>query len=276
MSHGKTITTFFMLGSMRGPRYVQFDFSTLRLFVLPRIDLNVISEYEELSTPCFYVLTGEDSGEQIAYIGQAASFKNRVVDHKQKKEFWDTAYVFVASDKESLTTTDVQYLEHRSVIDAASIGNFIMTENKQKPKKPTLSKHREATLERIFAEAKQLIDFVGCDIFVKYENTVENIFYIKAKGITASGYYDTQNHQFIVLKDSEVVPDSVDSYKNKAQREQKISELTHVLAGKHKMKKDIAFSSPSGASGFILGRPSNGWDDWRDKDGNKLNSIIKH
>ena len=88
MTHAKTITSFFMQGSMRGPRYVQFNFHTPRLFVLPRIDLGVIADYEELDTPCFYILTGEDNGERIAYIGQAASFKHRVIDHKQKKEFW--------------------------------------------------------------------------------------------------------------------------------------------------------------------------------------------
>ena len=31
--------------------------------------------------------------------------------------------------------------------------------------------------------------------------------------------------------------------------------------------------SPSGASSFVLGRPSNGWDDWKDADGKKLSEI---
>ena len=28
-------------------------------------------------------------------------------------------------------------------------------------------------------------------------------------------------------------------------------------------------------SSFVLGRPSNGWDDWKDADGKKLSEIIK-
>ncbi len=273
MSAAKTIISFFMQGSMRGPRYVQFNFHTLRLFVLPRINLDVINDYEELDAPCFYILTGEDGGERIAYIGQAASFKHRVIDHKQKKEFWDTAYVLVASDKESLSTTDVQYLEYRGIQDALAVSAFNMNENKQKPKKPTLLKHRESDLDQIYDELKLLVEFVGCDIFVKPENTNNQVFYIKAKGIEAHGYYDTNSHQFVVQKGSEVVPDEVDSFHNKQQRHKLISELTDKKGGKLVVKKDTSFASPSGAAGFILGRPSNGWDEWKDKDGIKLSSI---
>jgi len=273
MPNAKTITSFFIKGSMRGPRYVQFNFHTPRLFVIPRIDLDIIPNFEELDTPCFYVLTGEDNGERIAYIGQAASFKHRVIDHKQKKEFWDTAYVLVASDKESLTTTDVQYLEHRAVVDAVNVGAYKMTENKQKPKKPTLSKHREADLEQIYEELTQLTEFVGCDIFVQTENTSNQTYYIHAKGITAHGYYDTNSHQFVVEKGSEVVPDVVESLKNKEKREKQIAQYTEMKNGKRLVIKNIPFDSPSGASCFVLGRPSNGWDDWKDQDGKKLSSI---
>lgn len=273
MAQAKTITSFFMQGSMRGPRYVQFNFHTPRLFVLPRINMDIVGEYEELDTPCFYILTGEDGGDSIAYIGQAASFKHRVIDHKQKKEFWDTAYVLVASDKESLTTTDVQYLEFRAIQDALAVSAFNMKENKQKPKKPTLSKHRESDLEQIYDELKLLVEFVGCDIFVKNENTNNQTFYIQAKGIIAHGYYDTNSHQFVVQKGSEVVPEAVESFQGKHQRQQRIKELTELKGGKLVLKKDVPFASPSGASGFIIGRPSNGWDDWKDKDGNKLSTI---
>jgi len=273
MANAKTITSFFIKGAMRGPRYVQFNFHTPRLFVIPRIDLDIISNFDELDTPCFYILTGEDNGERVAYIGQAASFKHRVIDHKQKKEFWDTAYVLVASDKESLTTTDVQYLEHRAVQDAVNVGSYKMTENKQKPKKPTLSKHREADLEQIYEELTQLTEFVGCDIFVQTENTSNQTFYIHAKGITAHGYYDTNSHQFVVEKGSEVVPDVVESLKNKEKREKQIAQYTEIKNGKRLVIKNIPFDSPSGASCFVLGRPSNGWDDWKDQDGKKLSSV---
>lgn len=222
MVQESTITTFFMQGQIRGPRYVQFEIGTLRLFVLPRIN-NVMADYPELDTPCLYLLTGEDNGEAMVYIGQAASFKHRVIDHLRNKNFWDTAYVFVAKAKDSLTTADVEYLEHKAVQDALSIYNRArVLQNKNAPKMHSISKHREADLKRIYEEVKLLSEFVGWDVFSQNENTTKQIYFIhaKTKGIKAYGFYDMRSHEFVVQAGSEVVPEAVESYKNKQRRVQ--------------------------------------------------------
>jgi hypothetical protein len=41
------------------------------------------------------------------------------------------------------------------------------------------------------------------------------------------------------------------------------------------MTSDKVFSSPSAAADFCLGRSSNGWAEWKDKDGNTLDSIYR-
>ena len=41
------------------------------------------------------------------------------------------------------------------------------------------------------------------------------------------------------------------------------------------MQSDKTFSSPSSAAIFCLGRNSNGWADWKDKDGKTLDSIYR-
>lgn len=41
------------------------------------------------------------------------------------------------------------------------------------------------------------------------------------------------------------------------------------------LNSDKTFSSPSTAAMFCLGRPSNGWSEWKDKDGNTLDSIYR-
>ncbi len=40
------------------------------------------------------------------------------------------------------------------------------------------------------------------------------------------------------------------------------------------LKKDIPFKSPSGASSFVLGRSSNGKNDWKTEDGKKLGELL--
>jgi len=37
----------------------------------------------------------------------------------------------------------------------------------------------------------------------------------------------------------------------------------------------VPCESPSKASGFVLGRSSNGWFDWKDSDGKRLGDVIK-
>ena len=67
----------------------------------------------------------------------------------------------------------------------------------------------------------------------------------------------------------------VNSFKSIASRDLFIKEHCKKEKGQIVLLHDVPFDSPSGASGFVLGRPSNGWDDWKDADGKKLSEIVK-
>lgn len=41
------------------------------------------------------------------------------------------------------------------------------------------------------------------------------------------------------------------------------------------MASDKTFSSASTAASFCLGRSANGWTEWKDKDGNTLDSVYR-
>ena len=69
--------------------------------------------------------------------------------------------------------------------------------------------------------------------------------------------------------------DSVPSFKWKDKREQFLNQYTKNNGGKLVLESDITFASPSTASMFVLGRPSNGWSDWKDKDGQTLDSVYR-
>ncbi|MDY4160980.1 MAG: DUF4357 domain-containing protein [Prevotella sp.] len=43
--------------------------------------------------------------------------------------------------------------------------------------------------------------------------------------------------------------------------------------GLYVLKNDYTFASPSTASSVVLGRSSNGWTDWKDKQGRSLNTV---
>ena len=278
MSHGKTITTFLMDGSLKGPRYIHSEDGRLRLFVLPR-DITTklpTKEYPEYDTPCVYVLTGEDNGKK-SYIGQSNAFKNRAVNHKTKKEFWDTAYVIVAKANTGFDANAINYLECKSIEEANLVGNDITSDNKTTPKLQNLPKHQIAPLEVYYEEAKMLLEFAGCGVFVKAEIHEGDIYYINApmKGVTAKGEYIVSTGEVKVLKDSVVDPECAPSFRGKEKRMQQLAELTVMKNGKLTLTKDFVFPSPSAASKFVLGRSSNGLTEWKKENGETLKERIE-
>lgn len=278
MSHGKTITTFLMDGSLKGPRYIHSEDGRLRLFVLPREITTKLptKEYPEYDTPCVYVLTGEDNGKK-SYIGQSNAFKNRAVNHKTKKEFWDTAYVIVAKANTGFDANAINYLECKSIEEANLVGNDITSDNKTTPKLQNLPKHQIAPLEVYYEEAKMLLEFAGCGVFVKAEIHEGDIYYINApiKGVAAKGEYIASTGEVKVFKDSVLDPDCAPSFRRKEKRMQMLAQLAEMKNGKLTLTKDMVFPSPSAAAKFVLGRPANGLDEWKDKEGKSLNDLKK-
>ena len=277
MSHGKTITTFLMDGSLKGPRYIHSEDGRLRLFVLPR-DITTklpTKEYPEYDTPCVYVLTGEDNGKK-SYIGQSNAFKNRALNHKTKKEFWDTAYVIVAKANTGFDANAINYLECKSIEEANLVGNDITSDNKTTPKLQNLPKHQIAPLEVYYEEAKMLLEFAGCGVFVKAEIHEGDIYYINApmKGVTAKGEYIASTGEVKVFKDSVLDPECAPSFRGKEKRMQLLAQVTVMQSGKLTLTKDMVFPSPSAASNFVLGRPSNGLTNWKKENGETLKERI--
>ena len=67
----------------------------------------------------------------------------------------------------------------------------------------------------------------------------------------------------------------VPSFTWKEKREKLIKEYASPDVDKLVLESDKTFSSPSTASEFVLGRPSNGWSDWKDKDGQTLDAVYR-
>ena len=134
-------------------------------------------------------------------------------------------------------------------------------------------------MEVFFRDIQLLTRFYGCTIFDESEERkpVTKLFYIHATDRHAEGigYYDENQKQFVLKKGSILASVVVSSYKSSASRDQFISEHCKTDKGQIVLLHDVPMDSPSGASGYVLGRPSNGWDDWKDSEGIKLGQIIK-
>ena len=92
---------------------------------------------------------------------------------KKAKDFWTEAIVF-HSTRDTLSTTEVKWLEAKTYEALKELGYYDLSENKQAPQQPPLKKNQIYTLEPIFEEAKNYICAAGFDIFLKKkENPIE-------------------------------------------------------------------------------------------------------
>ena len=270
---GKTVTTYLIDGDPKGTQYAFISNKICQMYVVPRSNLSYLNEQEKLQKPAFYILVGEDeTTKPQAYIGETENFRERVKDHENKKSFWQKALIFVSKDAD-ITKVDVQYLEHKAITEAKKSNTFTLNENKQVPKVPNLPEYQRDTMDEFFEDIKFLASFIGCNIFEITKPKEEHIFYTKGRGCNAKGFYSSSG--FTVLKGSVIAEESTPSFHWKEKREKLLSEYTTKKGLALIVTSDIAFSSPSTAAMFCLGRSANGWDEWKDKEYRTLDVIYR-
>ena len=165
----KTIHTVLYDDVLDGSKIVTMDNCVCQLYDIKRDYESIIKNGRiNLSKPALYVLLNRV--ERKAYIGD---FSQRISSHMLKKEFWDEALAFMANDN-SLTTTEVRYLESLSYEVANACGTYDLSENTQVPKKPYVQAIQEYKIIDFFDYVKLLAKFVGCDLFEKISNHQQN------------------------------------------------------------------------------------------------------
>ena len=247
-----------------------------KMIMIPRSELSTVYEREELKTPSFYILLGQDEdANPMAYIGQTEDFTERVRQHDNKKKFWNKAIIFISIGG-AMTKADVEYLEYKGYQLANTVKRYNLTENKQEPKKPHLPEHQQDAMDDYFEDCKFLASFIGCNLFEeekKEDETGQLTFYLTRRNCNAKGVYTSEG--MTVLRDSYVVKECSASYKNRSKREEWLMKYTYEKNGEPYLKSDYSFDSPSTASSYCLGCSSNGWKDWKTKDRRSLDSIFR-
>lgn len=270
---GKTITTYLIDGHPQGAQYVFISNKICKMVMIPRASLSIINQREELQTPSFYILLGEDDYQQTkAYLGETENFRERVRDHDNKKTFWQKALVFVSQDK-AMTKADVQYLEHLAITQANKAKRCNIDENKQSPKAPNLSEHQSDNMKEFFDDVKLLTSFVGCNIFEVVEQKDKHIFHVKYRGCDAKGFYNEDG--FTVLRGSKLANDTVPSFTWKEKRERELKQYAIKKGDDFILDFDRTFTSPSAAADFCIGSSNSGWLVWKDKKGQTLDAVYR-
>ena len=104
----------------------------------------------------------------------------------------------------------------------------------------------------------------------------KKLFYVKTKsGAHGIGAYDKERRIFKLLKGSRINSAPSKTMGRRERYEEFVKNYCDFVGGLYVLKFDHEFSSPGAASALVLGRSSNGWDDWKDDTGRTLGTVYR-
>lgn len=288
---GKNIHLFLMDGDPNGRIKCTISNWIGAAYKIPRIELDKCNnkEHEQLSQSGVYFLFGisPQTNENAVYIGQAAIRKNgegilgRLREHKRNpdKNYWTEAVVFTTSNN-SFGPSEISYLEDRFTNMALAAKRYAIKNANMSYAK--ITEEKESELEEFIDYAKIVMRTFGYKVF---EPLLESIapappevsrtksdrptFFIKRSGANAKGCLTSKG--FVVLSGSVIRKDTVPScsdYVRKLRKDNK-----KYIDSNSVLQKDVLFETPSGASAFVLGAPTNGNQEWKTKSGKTLKEV---
>jgi hypothetical protein len=258
-------------------------------YKIPRTELEKCKGRNDLSQSGVYFLfsISDTTGESVAYIGQAGVRKNgegilnRLQEHKRNpdKDYWTEAVVFTTSNN-SFGPTEISYLENRFTNMALAAKRYLV-KNGNDPNPGHITEEKESELEEFIDYAKIVIGALGHKVFeplTRPDNTdsvVETVkqddqtFYIKRSGANAIARLTSEG--VVVLAGSIIRKDTVPSCPDHAINVREDNK--DYIDDNSTLQRDILFKTPSGASSFVLGAPTNGNIEWQTSEGKTLKGI---
>lgn len=275
MSISKKLETIYHNGQPDGIRLVRRNLSTMTTYIIPRPLLSEAKSLQGITRPGIYYLIHENDDNKIAqiYIGQTRNGVTRLDDHNRSKEFWNKAIMFLA-DSKTFTLDMISGLEKFAIQKALESKRYTV-ENSVVPKYE-IDEYDMASVEEIYDEIQFIMGTQGYKMDdAKASLNEASILHTTRNSIEAFGVYDGE--RFEVLEGSEIdMGRSCHSTNLEKQRQTAIHNKNIVKVGdKYISKVSFPFSSPSSAAMFVLGGSTNGWVEWKDKDGKTLDELFR-
>lgn len=284
-----TVYTKLLDKTLEGARIIDMGSTkTCQCYVLPYDKVAKVGKEYLQSKYAFYLLLGTDElGQPMAYVGQTNDFTVRCNDHKQKKDWWDTALVFV-SKADEIFASEVLYLEYIGWKEACERKNYKIA-NTKPIKEPGLSDDKKNDMELFFEEIKFLTRFYGCTVFEESTHTKAEemehtvLFMCKPKvGIDATVWYYPLTKTYILKGGSKIRLNDLPNGSNEAHDLRADIKTNATLSKKEGdllvTLQDIDITStdrtPSGATCVINGGADQGTTSLRDKEGRTFEKLF--
>ena len=275
MAISKKLETIYHNGQPDGIRSIRRNLSTMTVYVIPRPLLSEAKNISGINRPGIYYLINESDDNKIAqiYVGQTRNGIARLDDHNRSKDFWNKAIMFLAESK-TFTLDMISGLEKFAIMKAQESKRY-KVENTVVPKYE-IDEYDLASVEEIYDEIQLIMGTQGYKMDDSKTSLDETaVLHTTRNGIEAFGIYDGE--KFEVLEGSQVNIDkkvSLERY-NKQRTELLENGSITKIDGKYILNVILTFNTPSGASDFILGGSTNGWTEWKNKDGKTLDELYR-
>lgn len=275
MVTSKKLEIIYHNGQPDGIRSIRRHLSTMTTYVIPRPLLAEAKKITGINRPGIYYLINENDENKIAqiYIGQTRNGVVRLDDHNRSKDFWNKAIMFLA-DSKTFSLDMISGLEEYAIMKAHE-SNRYKVENSVKPKYE-IDEYDLPSIEEVYEEIQFIMATQGYKMDnAKMSMNEADIFQTSRKGIIARGVYG--GDKFQVLEGSEInLEKPVHLEKYNRQRKELFEKGDIVKQGnKYFLTVTLEFNTPSGASDFVLGGSTNGWSEWKNKDGKTLDEIYR-
>ena len=276
----KTIQIYLPGGDPRGIRIAEITTRIVQVIEVPRSLLQEFLRMDESNQVAVYFLFGEaeDGTDPKVYIGQTGDLRTRLVNHNRERDFWARALVLI-SRTQSLTQTHAMFLEWHCLQATRKAGRY-SDDTGNSGSKPHTPAPLEADCLEIFETGQALLATLGYPVFDAVRrpaasSDAEEILFCKASGADGRGTYTPEG--FVVLKGSvghrENKRSIQDTGSERVRNKLLESGVLRVDGEKVIFEKDHLFASPSMAAVAVTGRSSNGWNEWKNKDGKTLDAL---
>lgn len=295
MSGGKQIRLFLVNGNAGGLMTAEIINWTGHVLRGSRLLLGEIRQRPEASRTGIYMLFGEDenSGEQLAYIGQSDDVASRLSKHHREKSFWNEV-VLITSKDANLTSAHARYLESR-LVELATNLDRVQLANSNSPSGGALLPEADASdMDYFIDHIRILMPVLGYDIFRgrnhraltgasigahesssgSSESLASPVFHLRQGQVDANA--QVIDGEFTVLSGSRVkarMADRLDSWAGTTVRSYELMAPKHAQLVENLalepdgvtvvLDRDHVFKSPSAAAAAVLGTATrNGRAEW--------------
>ena len=277
MAYGKAIELFLVNGTAESLITAELSNWNGKAIKIPRTEVLSCDRDDIKGVGVYFLICQEEDGADSVYIGEAENVLDRLTQHLRdfqvgkEKYYWNTAVTFVGRD---LNKALIRYLENRFVEIAKECGRYsILTKNTYK--NTVLKEAQVASMEEFIDNVKILINTLGYKVLMPVPKaTSETVYlYCKGSGAQAKGFISAGG--FTVTKGSLVSDHTVPSFEIRGKNYYNLRNalIRDGVIEDRAFVRDYEFNAPSAASAVILGRTSNGNDDWKTVDGVKLKDL---